>query len=64
VLSAVKDADAVVILTDWNEFRSLNLVEMKKRMKGDRILDTRNILDTKALAELGFVYLTVGRPKA
>jgi len=64
VLSAVKDADAVVILTDWNEFRSLDLVEMRKRMKGDRILDTRNILDTKALTELGFVYLTVGRPKA
>ena len=64
ILSAVKDADAVLILTDWNEFRNLDLVEVKRRMKGNSILDARNILDTKLLAELGFIYLTVGRPTA
>ncbi len=64
VFSAVKNADALVILTEWNEFRSLDLEEIKSRMRTLRILDTRNILDTKTMAELGFEYLTVGRPAA
>ena len=64
VFTAVKNADALVILTEWNEFRSLDLEEVKKRMRCAKILDTRNILDTNVLSELGFEYLTVGRPSA
>jgi len=64
VFTAVKNADALIILTEWNEFRSLDLEEVKKRMRSAKILDTRNILDTNVLSELGFEYLTVGRPSA
>ncbi len=64
VLSAVKNADAVVILTEWNEFRNLDLPGVKERMRGNKVLDTRNILDTKMLSEMGFEYQTVGRPSA
>ena len=62
VLSAAKDADALLVLTEWNEFRNLDLIGLKERMRQHCILDTRNILDTKLLASLGFKYLTVGRP--
>lgn len=64
VLSAAKDADALLILTEWNEFRNLDLIGLKERMRQQCILDARNILDTKLLASLGFKYLTVGRPMA
>jgi UDPglucose 6-dehydrogenase len=58
---AASGADAVAVLTEWNEFRNLDLAELKKAMKGDVLLDARNILDPDAVAEHGFVYLGRGR---
>jgi len=60
---AVKNVDGIVIITEWNEFRSLDLQKIKKIMKGNIILDTRNILDMDALSSLGFVYDNIGRIK-
>ena len=60
---AVKNADGIVIMTEWNEFRSLDLQKIKKTMKGNIILDTRNILDMDELSSLGFVYDNIGRIK-
>ena len=60
---AVKNVDGIVIITEWNEFRSLDLQKIKKIMKGDIILDTRNILDMDELSSLGFVYDNIGRIK-
>jgi len=60
---AVKNVDGIVIMTEWNEFRSLDLQKIKKIMKGDIILDTRNILDMDELSSLGFVYDNIGRIK-
>lgn len=59
--AAVKDADAVAIMTEWHEFRGLDLSELKSLMKSPIVLDTRNILSVKDLTELGFVFDNVGR---
>ncbi len=56
-----KDADLVILLTEWNEFRQLDLMELKKIMKSPRLLDGRNIYDPKLAKSLGFSYMGVGR---
>ena len=61
VYSAVAGADALVFVTEWNEFRSLDLARIKENMKGRVILDTRNLLDVDEVRALGFLYDGVGR---
>ncbi len=61
---AVQDADGAVIMTEWNEFRGLDLSKLKKLMKYPNILDCRNILIIDELKSLGFNYDNVGRKKA
>tara|TARA_Y100000768_G_scaffold351845_1_gene303025 strand:- start:30 stop:1343 length:1314 start_codon:yes stop_codon:yes gene_type:complete len=63
VYNSIKNADGIVIMTEWNEFRSLDLKRIKKIMKGNIVLDTRNILNMDQLSELGFIYDNVGRIK-
>lgn len=58
---AVKGADAVVIMTEWHEFRGMNLSELKQLVKTPIILDTRNVLSIKDLVRLGFKFDNVGR---
>jgi UDPglucose 6-dehydrogenase len=58
---ALQDADALVIATEWNEFRTPDFLKMVTRMKNKVIFDGRNLFDTKAIAELGFHYESVGR---
>ncbi len=58
---AVKQADALVLLTEWNDYRSLDLDRVKQVMKGKHILDTRNLLDLSKVKALGFIYEGVGR---
>jgi len=53
--------DAMVIMTDWNEFRGMNLKKLKKVMKTPLVLDTRNILSMDKLSEYGFQFDNVGR---
>ena len=57
----VKDTDAIVIMTDWNVFRSMDLKKVFKIMKKPVILDTRNILSTYELNNIGFIHDNVGR---
>jgi nucleotide sugar dehydrogenase len=57
----VKNADAVIILTEWNEYRSLDLKRVKQVMKGNVILDTRNLLEPSEVRTMGFIYEGVGR---
>ena len=59
--AAVKDADAVAIMTEWHEFRGLDLSELKSLMKSPLVLDTRNVLSIEDLTELGFKFDNVGR---
>lgn len=58
-----KDADALVILTEWNEFRALNLDKLETLLKEKRIVDLRNIYKPKDLQKRGFHYVSVGRPE-
>lgn len=55
-------ADALVILTDWQEFTQLDFNDIKQRLKYPIVLDGRNLLDPKQMAALGFTYMSVGRP--
>ncbi|MDC7226544.1 MAG: UDP-glucose/GDP-mannose dehydrogenase family protein [Spirochaetales bacterium] len=58
---AAKNADALLIVTEWNEYRGLELSKLKTIMKGDILLDTRNLLDPDDVKEAGFIYEGVGR---
>lgn len=57
----LEDADVLVILTEWQSFKELDLKQAKKLMKGKNILDFRNLLDKNKAIEAGFVYSGVGR---
>ncbi|WP_198371965.1 UDP-glucose dehydrogenase family protein [Roseomonas rosulenta] len=61
-LEAAHGADAVVVLTEWNEFRALAPARLKSAMKGDVILDLRNVWDPAAMRAAGFAYSSIGRP--
>ena len=61
---AMADADALVILTEWNEFRALDLARVKGLMKTPLIVDLRNIYKPAEVAGAGFRYVSVGRPAA
>jgi UDPglucose 6-dehydrogenase len=58
---AVKGADAVVIMTEWNIYRNIDTERLKKLMAGRIILDARNVLDAERVKEAGFLYQGVGR---
>jgi UDPglucose 6-dehydrogenase len=61
VFEAVKGADAAVFVTEWNEFRDLDLVKIKRLMKSPVLIDCRNIYEPPRMKELGFKYFSVGR---
>ncbi len=56
-----KDADLVILLTEWNEFKEMNLKKLKDVMKTSKIIDGRNIYEPTKMANLGFEYIGVGR---
>lgn len=57
----LQDAEGVLILTEWDEFKGINWREAKKRLKREIIYDTRNILFGDELQKLGYVYQGMGR---
>lgn len=57
----MKKADAVVILTEWNEFRALDLDRMKNELKTPMIIDLRNIYKADEMAQAGLDYVSIGR---
>ncbi len=59
--SVVKNADLLVVLTDWNEFKEMDLSKIHTMMENPNIIDARNIYDPQKLKTLGFVYRGVGR---
>ena len=61
VVDTVKDADLVIILTEWNELRGLGLKDLKHHLKAPNIVDARNILSIAQLKEFGYRYKNVGR---
>lgn len=61
VYSVAEDADLLLILTEWNEFKELDLGKIKKTMKSLNIIDARNLYDPETVRKLGFNYVGVGR---
>ncbi len=58
---ALDGADGVVILTEWNEFRALDVGRMKSLLKRPLMVDLRNIYNPAQMAAAGFTYVSVGR---
>jgi UDPglucose 6-dehydrogenase len=58
---AIAGADAMVIVTEWNQFRALDLERVKSLLTAPKIADLRNIYEPKEMRELGFEYVGVGR---
>jgi UDPglucose 6-dehydrogenase len=58
---ACEGSDAIVVMTEWNEYRALDLEKIKKTMKGSVFIDLRNIYEPKAIIDQGFQYFGVGR---
>ncbi len=59
--SAATDSDVVVVITEWNEFRNLDLKKLKKVVKQPALADLRNVYDPGKVKELGFNYTCIGR---
>src|SRR5579884_1705592 len=55
-------SDAIVLMTEWNPFRNLDLDQIKKKLKTPIFIDLRNVYEPKKMAALGFRYTSVGRP--
>ena len=58
---AIDGADALVIITEWNQFRALDMEKVKQLLKAPKIADLRNIYEPEDMREMGFDYVGVGR---
>ncbi|GAC1349539.1 MAG: UDP-glucose/GDP-mannose dehydrogenase family protein [Ktedonobacteraceae bacterium] len=56
-----EDVDALVIVTEWNEFKSLNMLQIRSRMRRPVLIDGRNIYEAAEMNRLGFIYRGMGR---
>ncbi|MFO7855880.1 MAG: UDP-glucose/GDP-mannose dehydrogenase family protein [Paracoccaceae bacterium] len=61
---AAAESDAVALLTEWNEFRALDLVRLRQSMRGDGFADLRNVYEPAEAAAAGLRYVSVGRAPA
>ena len=58
---ALNNAEALLILTEWNEFRNPDFEIIKSKLKNKLIFDGRNIFEPKIMKELSFIYYSIGR---
>ena len=58
---ALKDADALLLITEWNQFRNPDFAAIKERLKNPIIFDGRNQYQPDDLKEMGFEYYSIGR---
>jgi UDPglucose 6-dehydrogenase len=61
-LDAAAGADALVLITEWNEFRALSPARLREAMRGQVMVDLRNVYDPVAMRQNGFDYVGIGRP--
>ena len=61
---AAEDADALLVLTDWAEFTTIDFSRMNQTLRYPIVIDGRNLYDPQEMAALGFTYMSVGRPTA
>ncbi|KPK88837.1 UDP-glucose 6-dehydrogenase, partial [bacterium SM23_31] len=60
-LSILPGCDALMVITEWNEFRELDFEKAKSLMKSPVIIDGRNIYEKEEMEKLGFTYISFGR---
>ena len=60
--ATLQDADAMVIITEWDQFRALDMNRVQEALKGNVVVDLRNIYDPEDMTKRGFKYVSVGRP--
>jgi UDPglucose 6-dehydrogenase len=63
-LAAADGSDALIVVTEWREFRSPDFAELTRRLRQPVVIDGRNLYDPDLMAELGFDYTGIGRAKA
>jgi len=63
-IEAVNGADILVVVTEWNEFRALDLKQAKKTMRGNVLVDLRNVFPAELARDAGFRYVGIGRGQA
>ncbi len=61
-IEAASGADALVVVTEWNEFRALSPARLKAEMRGNKVIDLRNVFDPIAMRQAGLAYQGIGRP--
>jgi len=59
---AAQGADVLVLMTEWNLFRNLDLNQVKSALRHPLFIDLRNVYDPERMADMGFHYISVGRP--
>ena len=57
-----RDADALVLMTEWNEFRNLDFAKLKSMMRQPLLVDLRNVYESNRVTSFGFRHVSVGRP--
>ena len=62
VYAAAENADAMLVLTEWDEFKRLDLVRLKQLLRYPIVIDGRNLFSPARMHEAGFNYLSMGRP--
>jgi UDPglucose 6-dehydrogenase len=62
-LQTLDGADALVLITEWNEFRAISPTRLVQAMRGKVVVDLRNVFDPAAMLEAGLDYSSVGRPR-
>jgi UDPglucose 6-dehydrogenase len=60
-MEAAKDADALLVLTDWEEFGALDLTALRQALRYPIVIDGRNMFSPAIMAKHGFIYTSVGR---
>jgi UDPglucose 6-dehydrogenase len=59
---AAREADALVLMTEWNEFRNLDFAKLKTLMRRPVLVDLRNVYESSRVTSFGFRHVSVGRP--
>lgn len=62
LMEAVEGADALAIVTEWHDFRTPDFAKLRAALKSAVVFDGRNLYDSEKMAEMGFVYHSIGRP--
>jgi len=61
IYEMVTDADAIILMTEWNQYRGLDLNLLKRKLKGRVFIDLRNVYEPDEMKQSGFQYYCIGR---